>query len=150
MKTLIIAIFLIASVQLCRADLFREMTGKWKLDGTDAGTKITSVYKRYQTKGLLATTTITIPGLAVGTAVTRYYDNGKVEGTIKRNGIVETTMSGTWRVYGKTLKGTVTVSGSWFPTYSQIDKATLVSANKINTLTTSEQGRFPGSLTRIK
>jgi hypothetical protein len=145
----IFTVSLLAFSQICKADLFNEMTGKWKQDGTDPGVKVTSVYKRYQKKGLIATTTIIIPGQAIGTAVTRYYDNGKVEGIIT-NGILETRIIGTWRVSGKTLKDNVTLSGSWFPTLTQNDTTTLVSANRINSITTSNQGRFTGSLTRIR
>lgn len=145
------ALVLAASVQLCSADLFDGFFGKWTTDGLSGGSKVTTVFKRYQKKGMVSNFTVVIPGQANGIGTTRYYDNGTVKGDFKRNGTVVTRLNGTWTVTGKTLKEKVTITGGPGLSVNQSTKVKLVNANKITTKVTQDGTAFPpGSLTRKK
>ncbi len=141
MKSLTLAaISILASVQLCRADLFGGFVGTWTQEGVVPSSKITTVYKRFERKGLISTTTVIIPGKDKEIGVTRYYDDGKIKGDLKRNGAVQSKLSGTWSVSGNSLKAKMKVSAPMVPIFTGTIKTTLVSANKISTLSISENG----------
>ena len=147
MKTLAIAaISIFASIQLCSADLFERFVGDWTQEGAVPGSKITTVYKRFERKGLISTTTIIIPGKDKGIGVTRYYDNGKIKGDLRRNGAVQSKLSGTWSVSGNSLKAKMKVSAPMVPIFTGTIKTTLVSANKINTVSISKNGARSSSI----
>ena len=147
MKSLAIAaISLLASLQLCRADLFRNFIGTWGQEGVTPGSKITTVYARFEKKGLISTTTVIIPGKDNGIGVTRYYDNGKIKGDLRRNGAVQSKLSGTWSVSGNSLKARMKVSAPMVPIFTGFIKTTLVSDNKISTLSISENGARSSSI----
>ena len=110
------------------------------------GSKITTVYKRFEKKGLSSTTTIIIPGKDKGIGVTRYYDNGKIKGDLRRNGAVQSKLSGTWSVSGNSLKAKMKVSAPMVPIFTGIIKTTLVSTNKINTVSISKNGARSSSI----
>ena len=152
MKALTIAaISILASVQICSADLFQNFFGTWTQDGVAPGTKITTVYKRFEKKGLVATTTIVIPDQDKGVGVTRYYDNGKIKGDFKRNGAVQSKLSGTWSVSKMSLKANLKVSAPMVPVFTGVIKTTLVSNTKIKTVSVAEDGaRSSSSLIRKK
>ena len=117
----------------------------------ESGTKIITVYKRFETKGLVATTTYVVPGMATSVGVTRYYDNGKIKGDLEREGIVQSTRSGTWLTSGNTLKAKMKVSVRLFQTFSENVTSTLVTNNRINTFTANSNGaRYSGTMTRRK
>ncbi len=140
------AISILASVQLCSADLFGDFIGSWTQEGVGPGTKITTVYKRFEKKGLISTTTVVIPRKDKGIAVTRYYDNGTVKGDLRRNGAVESKLSGTWSIAGRSLKTKMKVSAPLVPMFTGTIKTTLVSNNKINTVSNSEDGARSASI----
>ncbi|MES2924942.1 MAG: hypothetical protein V4819_25530 [Verrucomicrobiota bacterium] len=150
MKTLLIAAAsILASVQLCSADLFGKFNGTWNQNGLEPGARITTVYKRFQEKGMVATSTIVFPGVAKSTSITKYYDSGRIKGEMRRNGIAISAVSGTWSVSGDTLKAQIKVSAPFIPTSRGEVKTTLVSANKIRTVTTSSEGvRNSATMTR--
>lgn len=141
---------LFTSIQFCHADLFSGFFGKWKQNGLSSGTNITTVYKRIENKGMKATTTIVIPGLEKGIGITRYHDNGKLDGEIKRGGVVETKLTGTWRISGKSLKTKMKQSGDLFEPFSQTTTTTLVNQNKITSITIQGGQEFFGSQSRLK
>ena len=147
MKALTIAaISILASVQICSADLFQDFFGTWTQDGVTPGTKITTVYKRFEKKGLVATTTVVIPGQDKGIGVTRYYDNGKIKGDLKRNGAVQSKLSGTWAVSKRSLKANLKVSAPMVPIFTGTIKTTLVSNSRISTVSISEDGARSSSI----
>ena len=150
MKSLVIAaISILASVQLCSADLFRGFIGAWNQEGVGTGTKITTIFKRFENKGMMATTTYVFPGVDKSVNVTRYYDNGTVKGFLKRNGVVQSKHSGTWWIYGQSLKSRIKVSAPLYPTFVETIKSTPVGTNKISTVSTSSNGvRSSATLTR--
>jgi hypothetical protein len=150
MKSLAIAaISILASVQLCSADLFGKFIGTWNQNGTGAGTRITTVYKRYETKGMIATTTYVIPGIAKSVGVIRYYDNGKIKGDLRRDGTVQTKRIGTWSVSGQTLKAKMKVSARLGSVFTENVTSTLVTTNQIKTVSTSSNGvRSSSAMTR--
>ena len=141
MKSLaIIAISIFASVQFCSADLFGDFRGTWTQNGSEAGSKITTIYKRLGKKGLIATTTIVLPGVGKSVDVTRYFDNGKIKGELRRDGFVRSTLTGTWSVVGNSLKAKTKVSAPLFPTFKENIKTTLSKTDKITTVATSSTG----------
>lgn len=148
MKSLTLAaISILASVQLCSADLFGGFIGTWSQQGATPRTKITTVYKRFEKKGLIATTTVIIPGKSKGTGVMRYYDNGTVKGDLRRNRAVQSKFSGTWSISGRSLKTKMKVSAPLVPTFTGTIKTTLASNNnKINTVSISEDGARSSSV----
>lgn len=150
MKSLVIAaISILASVQLCSADLFGDFKGTWTQDGMEAGSKVTTVYKQLGKKGLIATTTIILPGVGKSVGVTRYLDNGNIKGELRRDGFVRSKLTGTWSVSGKSLKAKTKVSAPLIPTFTENVKTTLVSPNKIITVATSSTGaRSSGAMSR--
>jgi len=145
------AIVLAASAQLCCADLFAGFFGKWTTDGLSGGNKVTTTFKRYQSKGMVSNFTVITPGLANGTGTTRYYDNGKVSGDFKRGGTVVTRLQGTWQVSGKTLTENITITGGPGMSVTQVSKVKLVNPNKVTTKVKQDGTALPdGSLTRKK
>lgn len=147
MKTLAIAaISIFASIQLCSADLFKNFIGTWTQEGVLPNSKITTVYKRFQRKGLISTTTVIIPGKDKEIGVTRYYDNGKIQGDLKRNRAVQSKLSGTWSVSGSSLKAKMKVSAPMVPIFKGTIRTTLVSNSKIFTVSMSENGARSSSI----
>ena len=147
MKTLAIAaISIFASIQLCSADLFGRFVGTWTQEGVVPGSKITTVYKRFERKGLISTTTVIIPGEDKQIGVTRYYDNGKIKGDLKRNRAVQSKLSGTWSVSGNSLKAKMKVSAPMVPIFTGTIKTTLVSNSRIYTVSISENGARSSSI----
>ena len=141
MKTLILAaISILASVQLSSADLFGAFVGTWTQEGATPGSKVTTVYKRYQTRGLFSTTTVIIPGKDKQIGVTRYYDNGRVKGDLRRNGVVQSKLAGTWLISGRSLKTKLTVTAPMVPVFSGNIRSTLVGNSNINTVSISDNG----------
>lgn len=150
MKSLAIAaISILASVQLCSADLFARFIGTWHQNNVEAGTKITTVYKRYETRGMIATTTFIIPGISKSIGVTRYYDNGKIKGDLRRDGTIQAKRSGTWTVSDQTLKAKTKVTARLVPVFTESVTNKLVSANRISTVSTTSNGvRSASTMTR--
>ena len=116
MKSLVLATFaLVASVQISCAGLLNDLVGKWKVNGTKPGYSITTVFKKVGTKGLQSKSTIVIPGLADAKGVTNYRADGTVRGNVKRGGVVQVTLAGTWRISGNTLYEDVELTSAAFP-----------------------------------
>ncbi|RYD46782.1 MAG: hypothetical protein EOP85_06760 [Verrucomicrobiaceae bacterium] len=152
MKNLVLTAFtLVASVQISCAGLIDDLVGKWKVNNTKPGYSITTVFKKVGAKGLKASSTIVIPGLANATGVTNYKANGTVNGTVKRDGVVQVRLSGTWRVSGNTLIEDVKLTSPALPAGgTQKTKVKLVNANKLSTVSTVNGSRTTGTLARVR
>ncbi len=152
MKNLVLATFaLVASVQMSCAGLFNDLVGKWKVTNTRPGYSITTVFKKVGSKGLKRTSTIVIPGLANAKDVTNYNANGTVNGTIKRGGVVQVTLEGTWRVSGNTLIEDVELTGVAYPGgATQKTKVKKVNINKLSTVSTINGTHTTGTLARVR
>jgi hypothetical protein len=150
MKSLLITAFtLIASVQLSCAGLLADLVGKWTVDNTEPGTRITTVFKRVGTRGLQSKSTIIIPGLPNAQGVTNYKANGTVNGNVKRGGVVQVTLRGTWRISGNTLFENVEVTSVAFPAgAAQNTKVKMVNPNKLNTVSVLNGTRTTGTLSK--
>lgn len=152
MKNLVLAIFaIIASVQISFAGLRDDLVGKWKVNGTSSGSSVTTVFKKVGTKGLQAKSTIIIPGLATAKGVTNYRADGTVRGNVKRGGVVQVTLKGTWRISGNTLHEDVKLTSAAFPAgATQKTKVKKVNANKLSTVSTVAGARTTGTLSRVR
>lgn len=152
MKNLAIAVFMLAaSVQISCAGLLNDLVGKWKVNNTDPGTSITTVFKKVGTKGLQSKSTIVISGLPTAKGVTNYRANGTVQGKIKRGGVTQVTLSGTWRISGNTLHEDVKLTSAAFPG-GATQKTTVkkVGANKLSTVSKLNGTRTTGTLSRVR
>lgn len=152
MKNLVFTAFaFIASVQLSCAGLLDDLVGRWKLNNTDPGVNITTVFKKVGAKGLQAKSTIIIPGIATANGVTNYKANGTVNGNVKRGGVVQVTLTGTWRISGNTLIENVQLTSVAFPAgATQNTKVKLVNARKLSTVSKLNGSRTTGTLSRVR
>ncbi|RYD37209.1 MAG: hypothetical protein EOP85_17765 [Verrucomicrobiaceae bacterium] len=152
MKNLILAAFtLVVSAQLSCAGLLDDLVGKWKVDDTKPGYSITTVFKRVGSKGLQSKSTIVIPGMANATGTTKYNANGTVTGNVKRGGVIQVKMTGTWRISGNTLIENVKLTSPVMPgSTNQNTKIKRVSAKKLKTTSTIAGGRTTGSLSKVR
>jgi len=135
-----LAFCFLTSVQICSADLFSSLFGKWTLNEDVPDSSATAVYKRLEKKGLISTTTVVLPDSPKGILVLRYHDNGKLDGEAKSMGIVGATFSGTWQVDGKSLRTNMKISSPRFPTISQKTRTTLANPDKITYVVTAKDG----------
>lgn len=148
MKALLI-LALLPSLSL--ADVTDKLVGRWAgtVTATSNGvavsqnTKVT--YTRLGKKGLLAITTITIPGQPQAKGVSRFRDNGKTDGELYRNGSVIAVVSGTWTATNSVLKSNVKAEGL-FPSFRITSKSTVTGSNISAVGTTSTGERSVGSL----
>lgn len=141
MKSLFIAaVSLLASVQFSSAGLFGSMVGTWTQLGTEPGSKVTTVYQRFDKTGLVATTTIILPDMKKSIGTTRYFADGRVTGKLQRDGAVRSTHSGTWSISRNTLNSRIKVVAPAFPSFIEKVRTTLVKLNKITVESTSSDG----------
>jgi hypothetical protein len=151
-KTLLLTTLAIASsVHFSTADVTSKLIGKWsgKTTATTNGAAVvqdtTTVYKRYEKTGLIATTTIKANGQKL-VGIARYHRNGNVEGELKRDGAAIAFVSGRWSATSKTLSATVTYEGLFDP-FKSTSTVTLSSSKQLKiTGSTSTGGRSVGSL----
>jgi hypothetical protein len=138
MKTIfaIFAASVLVVTENCRADLTNRLIGNWSGPGTtlvDGRTLKTSsivTTRRFQENGLISTTALKIAGKGTLKGVLKYFDSGKVSGSLSRNGELVATSSGKWSVSSGVLTVRVKSSGL-FPTFSQTTKTTLLSRRKM-------------------
>ncbi|MES2658411.1 MAG: hypothetical protein V4689_07320 [Verrucomicrobiota bacterium] len=149
MKNLsLVAFSLLASVQLSAAGLLDDLVGKWTLNRTEPGVRITTVFKRVGNRGLRADSKTIVPGLGTAIGVTNYNANGTVRGNVKRDGAVVTTLTGTWRISGNKLIEEVVLSSPLFGEADQKTTVTLVNPNKLGTVNILDGNRTTGTLSR--
>ncbi|MES2440924.1 MAG: hypothetical protein V4584_17800 [Verrucomicrobiota bacterium] len=149
MKNLILSTFaLLVSVQLSSASLLEDLVGKWTVNRTEPGVRITTVFKRVGKKGLVANSTTIVPGLSRSIGVTNYRANGTVSGNVKRDGVVQNTISGTWRISGNKLTETVVITSPLFGEVDQKTTVTLANPNKLKTVNILDGSRTTGTLSR--
>jgi hypothetical protein len=149
MKNLtLIGISLLASVQLSSAGLLDDLVGKWTLNRTEPGVSITTVFTRVGNKGLRTNSKTIVPGLGTAIGVTNYNANGTVRGNVKRGGVVQTTLTGTWRITGNKLIEEVVISSPLFGEANQKTTVTLVNPNKLKTVNILNGDRTTGTLSK--
>lgn len=151
MKNLTLAaVSLLLSAQLASANLLQDLVGKWTLNRTEPGVRISTVFKRVGSKGLVANSTTIVPGLGNTIGVTNYKANGTVTGNVKRDGVVQTTLSGTWRISGNQLIEKVKLSSPLFGEIDQKTTVTLARPNKLKTVNILDGNRTTGTLTKSR
>ncbi|MES2477003.1 MAG: hypothetical protein V4640_14560 [Verrucomicrobiota bacterium] len=151
MKNLTLAaVSLLLSAQLASANLLQDLVGKWTLNRTEPGVRISTVFKRVGNKGLVANSTTIVPGLGTAIGVTHYKANGTVTGNVKRDGTVQTTLSGTWRISGNQLIEKVKISSPLFGEIDQKTTVTLARPNKLKTVNILDGTRTTGTLTKSR
>lgn len=123
MKTLLLAaVALIAAAQISSADFITDLLGgKWRgnvdvISGLDIVPQRTSIVCKRGGKGsyLIITTVHTNGVTLVGKSY--YRRNGKVDGTLRRGGVLVAVMSGKWSSDKDSLTSNVTATGM-FPTF---------------------------------
>jgi hypothetical protein len=143
-KAIIATILLAVATSPCRGDITTALIGTWtgSATSTTGGTKIKShgitTYKRFQKKGLTATTRMVSQGYLFKGVMT-YRDSGNADGVLKQDGVAVGFYKGTWSATANTITLTVKASGL-FPSFRQTTKTTLVTKVKTSSVSRASNG----------
>ena len=149
MKTIsMIAVSLLASLQLSSADLIASLVGKWKSNNTGPNAELIVNFKRLGTKGFVYKSTLSIPGLPSTTGVVNYRGNGTTRGTVNHGG-VSGTVTGTWRIRGNTFTETSVIT-SRIGTTNTTSRSKLINPRKIIVNSVVNGASSVGTLSKIR
>jgi hypothetical protein len=155
MRTLAaVVVALISASAVGRAGVVDKLIGKWSgtastvVGGTTYKQKTTEVFKRFETTGLIVTTTTQVPGQDKFVGVVRYHKSGKIDGSGKASGFTSTA-SGKWSVTATALKSTIKWKNA-AATVTVVTTETLQGKNKYQFVSTVTPGGVTtaGPLTR--
>ncbi len=147
-KLLTIAISLLASVQLSSADLIANLVGKWKSNNAGPSAELIIDFKRLGKNGFVYKSTLSIPGQPNTTGVISYKGNGTTRGTVNHGGVVA-TVTGTWRITGKTFTETSVIT-SLVGITNTTSRSTLINPREIRVNSVVNGTRSSGTLSKIR